>query len=186
MQKGAFDIVVFQNQSFEPVGDPSTMLKYGTLLAAEADKSKARKIYFLTMAYKEPVGWMKKESAEAQRGAKLFPEMHDRLVEAYSRLARKTSGEVAPVGIAWKQAYESIPGVGLHGPDHSHPSSTGAYLTALVFYSTIYGEPPQDMPGKLTVPARKKGKPPTKIDLDSETRKALEAAAWKACREFSL
>jgi hypothetical protein len=186
IKEGSFDIVVLQNQSFEPVSDPANMMKYGRFLAAEIDKTGARKIYYLTMAYKEPVGWMKKDSDEARRGAELFPEMYERLVASYSTLARKTSGDVAPVGIAWKLAYESIPDVELHGPDHSHSSSTGAYLTALVFYSTIYGEQPEHMPGKLTVPAKKKGKPPTQINLDAKMREALEAAAWKACREFSL
>jgi len=186
MQEGDFDIVVFQNQSFEPVGDPDNMLKFGKLLAAEADKLGVRKIYYLTPAYKEPVGWMKKDSDESRCGAALFPRMHERLIESYSKLARETAGEIAPVGVAWKVAYEFIPDVQLHAPDHSHASPTGAYLTALVFYSTIYGEQPDGMPGKLTAPAKKKGKSPTEINLDAKMRHALEATAWKACREFSL
>lgn len=181
MKAGKFDVVVFQNQSFEPVGDPANMMKYGKLLAAEAGKVGAKKLYYLTPAYNAPVGWMKKDSEDARRGAELFPEMHDRLVAAYSKLARETGGEVAPVGIAWKLACESIPGIELHAADHSHAAPAGAYLTALVFYSALYGEPPSGMPGKLKVPARKKGQPSPQIDLDPQTRKALEAAAWKAC-----
>jgi hypothetical protein len=182
MKEGKFDVVVFQNQSYEPVSDPANMIKYGKLLAAEADKIGAKKLYCLTPAYNAPIDWMKKDSDEARRGAAELPEMHDRLVAAYSRLARETDGTVAPVGIAWKLAYESIPGVELHAADHSHAAPTGAYLTALVFYSALYGEPPRGMPGKLKVPARENGQSSPQIDLDPKTRQALESAAWKACR----
>ena len=186
MKAGTFDIVIFQNQSFEPVGNPANMMKYGELLAAEADQIGARKIYYLTMAYEEPLGWMKKDSDEARHSLKLFPEMNARLATSYAKLAHKTGGEVAPVGVAWKMAYESIPDIKLHAPDHSHANETGAYLTALVFYATIYGEAPDGMPGKLKVKSRKKGKMSvTEIQIDSKTRKALEAIAWKACQKHT-
>ena len=187
MKAGNFDVVVFQNQSFQPVGDPDNMMEYGKLLAAEADKAGARKLYYLTMAYKAPVKWMKDGSADAKRGKALLPEMHDRLVESYTKLAKETDGYIAPVGIAWKLAYETDPGLELHAGDHSHPSPTGAYLTALVFYASLFGEDPLDMPGTMTVQAKKKGKlQPLKIKLDLETRKTLAAAALKACKENKL
>jgi hypothetical protein len=187
IREGDFDIVVLQNQSFEPVGDPANMMQYGKLLAAEIDKIGARKVYYLTPAYKEPLGWMKKDNNQARRGMALFPEMYPRLVQAYSTLARETEGTVAPVGMAWKLAYESIPDIELHQPDHSHAAPNGAYLTALVFYSTFFSEKPTGMPGKLTVQAKKKGKMQvTEIKLDAATHSALETAAWNACRQFHL
>lgn len=187
MQTGGFDIVIFQGQSFEPVSNPANMMKYGKRLAAEADKVGLRKIYYLTMAYEEPLGWMKKESKEARRCLKLFPEMNDRLAKAYAKLARETGGDVAPVGLAWQMAYESVPEIELHAPDHSHANETGAYLTALVFYATIYGEAPVRMPSKLRLKSRKKGKmESTEIRINSKTRKSLEILAWRACQEFML
>lgn len=187
IKAGHFDVVVFQNQSFEPVGDAENMMRYGKLLAAEADKTGSKKVYYLTPSYKEPIGWMKKNSKQAKRGMALFPEMHERLVKSYSTLARETKGQVAPVGIAWKLAYESVPDIELHQSDHSHAAPAGAYLTALVFYSTLYNDQPIGMPGKLTLQARKKGKLEiTEIDLNTQNRKMLEAAAWKACSEFKL
>ena len=185
MKEGGFDIVIFQGQSYEPVSHPANMMKYGKLLAAEADTVGARKIYYLTMAYKEPLGWMKKDRDEARRSLELYPDMQDRLTKSYANLAHETKGEVAPVGVAWQLAYESIPNIMLHAADHSHASETGAYLAALVFYSTIYGEAPTGMPEKLEVESRKKGKTvTTEITINSKTRKALEAVAWKACQEF--
>ena len=185
MQAGDFDVVVFQNQSFEPVIEPDTMMKYGQRLAAAAGQAGAKKCYYLTPAYKEPVGWMKQDTDDARRGAERFPEMYDRLVEAYSELARATGGNVAPVGLAWKLAYESMPELPLHAPDHSHAAPTGAYLTALVFYATLFEEPPAGLPATLTIKGWKKDKT-TEIKLDSKTHQALEAAAWQACRKFSL
>jgi hypothetical protein len=187
IRQGGFDMVVLQNQSFEPVENPENMMKYGRLLAVEADKIGAEKIYYLTPAYKEPTKWMKKDDAEGLRGMELFPEMHERLVESYSRLARKTKGDIAPVGVAWKQAYKSLPGVQLHAKDHSHAAPTGAYLTALVFYSKFYGEAPGGMPETVNVHVSRRGKERIyDIKVDTETRKALEAIAWKVCSEFSL
>ena len=112
-------------------------------------------------------------------------EMNARLAAAYSRLAQETDGEVAPAGRAWKLAYEADPDLKLHAGDLSHPAPTGAYLTALVFYRSLFGEDPVDMPGKLTVNNRKKGKiQPLEIDIDPATRKKLESAAHQACREY--
>jgi hypothetical protein len=186
MKTGNFDLVVFQNHSFEPVSDPDNMVKYGKLLAAEAANAGAKILYYQTMAYKEPLGWMKKDNEVSRRGLALFNEMNERLVESYSRLAKETGGEVAPVGTAWKLAYESVPGLQLHGPDHSHAAPAGAYLTALVFYASLFDEDPKNMPRKMTIETLKKGKPHSEeIRIDSKTRKALEAATKDAMRTVS-
>lgn len=184
---GAFDVVVFQNQSFEPVGDPANMMKYGKLLAAEADKTSTQKLYYLTMAYKGPVKWMKEDTEKALRGKSLLPEMNDRLAAAYGQLAKETDGNVAPAGLAWKLAYEADPDLKLHAGDLSHPAPAGAYLTALVFYTSLFDDAPMDMPGTLTVHTRKKGKlQPLEIEIDPATRKILETAAQKACKTFEI
>jgi len=186
IRTGNFDIVVLQDQSFEPVMDPESMMEYGKLLAAEADRAGAQKILYLTMAYRDKVKWMQGDSDEAKRGAALLPQMLDRLTLSYSRLARLTESKVAPVGIAWKKAYETIPGIKLHRADNSHPSAVGAYLTALVFYSTIFDEPPVDMPGSITVEEKRKDK--TKkivISVEDKTRRILERIAWETVKEFS-
>lgn len=186
MKTGDYDIVVFQNQSFEPVSNPENMMKYGKLLAADADKAGADKLYYLTMAYKGPVKWMKTDSEEARQGAALLPEMHDRLVESYTRLATETDGTIAPVGIAWKLAYEANPALKLHSGDQSHAAPQGAYLTALVFYASLYGNELDNMPSELTVKTRKKGKmQDLEIKLDTKTQNVLTAAAREACRPYS-
>lgn len=186
MKSDTYDVIVFQNQSFEPVGHPENMIKYGKLLAAEADKTGAEKLYYLTMAYKGPVKWMKTDSEDARQGAALLPVMHERLVESYTRLADETGGAIAPVGVAWKLAYDETPSLKLHAGDQSHASPQGAYLTALVFYATLYGNELENMPCELTVKARKKGKmQELEIRIDPATQKVLIAATQKACQAYS-
>jgi hypothetical protein len=181
IQAGEFDVVVLQNQSFEPAGDPANMMKFGKLLAAEVDKIEARKLFYLTPAYRAPVEWMKKDNEQARRGLELFPEMLDRIVASYTQLAKETDGEIAPVGVAWKLAYDSMPDLALHRSDNSHASEVGAYLTALVFYACLFDEAPSNMPAKLSVQRMHKGKEQVSvIDVDDETRSALEVAASKA------
>ena len=60
ISEGKFDVVILQDQSFEPVADPETMMKYGKLLAEAAKKSGARPVFYLTMTYKALPKWIKK------------------------------------------------------------------------------------------------------------------------------
>ncbi|MCW8866295.1 MAG: hypothetical protein OQK09_08345 [Colwellia sp.] len=53
---------------------------------------------------------------------------------------------VAPVGLAWDRAIELHPELSLHHPDGNHANSTGRFLTALVFYQIITGEPADTLP----------------------------------------
>jgi len=115
-------------------------------------------------------------------GANLFPEMHDRLVEAYSQLAKETGGDVAPVGVAWNLSYESMPDLQLHADDHSHAQEHGAYLTALVLFSTLFDEDPVNMPRKLVIQNDQTRS--YEIRFDSKIRRHLEATAQKACKEY--
>jgi hypothetical protein len=42
------------------------------------------------------------------------------------------------VGVAWKRIRDVSPGIELYSADESHPSIHGTYLTACVFYSTLF------------------------------------------------
>jgi hypothetical protein len=186
IENGNFDAVVLQNQSFEPVYNPDNMMKYGGLLAAVAKKAGARVVYYQTMAYKAPMEWMKEDSDSARRGMKLFPEMHERLVESYNRLADAAGGEIAPVGEAWKLSYEAMPDVRLHDAKNSHSAIEGAYLTALVLFATLFDEEPAGMPAQIDLVYMKKGEEKTAdIRLSPEVLKGLETAATKAWRQYA-
>ena len=71
-----------------------------------------------------------------------FNHMQDTMSIAYRENAYTTDSYVAPVGDAWKAAFDSIPELVLHSSDDSHPNYDGSYLAACVFYSVFWKESP--------------------------------------------
>ncbi len=71
-----------------------------------------------------------------------FNHMQDTMSIAYRENAYATDSYVAPVGDAWKTAFDSIPELVLHSSDDSHPNYDGSYLAACVFYSVFWKESP--------------------------------------------
>ena len=60
----------------------------------------------------------------------------------YESLAAELGARVAPVGMAWARVARERPDLNLYHRDHIHPNDKGTYLTACVFYATIYGQSP--------------------------------------------
>jgi hypothetical protein len=67
--------------------------------------------------------------------------MNARLRDAYLRIADSAHAAVSPVGVAWKYVRDNYPVINLYQQDGSHPSLTGSYLAACVFYSALYHKP---------------------------------------------
>ncbi|MBN2669096.1 MAG: hypothetical protein JXR60_07695 [Bacteroidales bacterium] len=72
-----------------------------------------------------------------------FEGMNDRLLVGYYTMTTQNNASMAPVGMAWKKAIEDgqYPGIDLYSSDESHPSVYGTYLTACVFYNSIFHNP---------------------------------------------
>ncbi|MBY0525738.1 MAG: hypothetical protein K2R98_20200 [Gemmataceae bacterium] len=147
-----WDYVVLQEHSVRPIKEPKLMVEYGTKLDAEAKKQGAKTILYLT--------WARQNAPRTQAD----------LSKAYLDLAGELKASVAPVGIAWEAALKDDSKLVLHSPDMSHPSKTGTYLAACVFYGTIYGKSPEGLPGKIG-------------GLTDEEAKKLQAIAWKVVQE---
>jgi Secretion system C-terminal sorting domain/PKD domain len=64
--------------------------------------------------------------------------MQMRLRSSYMQMAADNHASVAPVGVAWKIARDSMPSTNFYDSDGSHPSIYGSYLSACVFYASIY------------------------------------------------
>jgi hypothetical protein len=126
-----WDVVVLQEQSMMPVVNPKVMHAYARKLHGEVKEAGGRTVFYLT--------WARQHK----------PEMQDGLNKAYLSIAKELGAEVAPVGMAWKKALTADPKRRLHAKDKSHPNRTGTYLTACVFYGTIYGKSPVGLPGKI-------------------------------------
>lgn len=75
-----------------------------------------------------------------------FEGMTDRLTVGYYTMAEDNNASIAPVGQAWKAAREDglFSSINLYSSDGSHPSVYGTYLTACVFYNSIFKDPVLD------------------------------------------
>jgi hypothetical protein len=71
-----------------------------------------------------------------------------RAIESYRLAAEDVGGLFIPVASAWLKAWELDPSIDLYA-DGLHPSSAGAYLAALVVYSTITQKSPMGMPESI-------------------------------------
>jgi len=69
------------------------------------------------------------------------------LWELHTGIAARENTCVGPVGLAWDEVIFRAPTLILHDPDGNHASTTGALLTALVFYPIITGDPVESLPG---------------------------------------
>jgi PKD repeat protein len=67
-----------------------------------------------------------------------FLGMQEQLRNSYVQMANDNHALVAPVGRAWQSSWAQDSTINLWSPDNSHPSVEGSYLTACVFYETIF------------------------------------------------
>lgn len=69
-----------------------------------------------------------------------YERMQKRSEDNHQRIGRELDALVAPVGSAWAKAHRERPEMQLWAADRYHPSTIGSYLTACVFYCTLYGQ----------------------------------------------
>lgn len=117
IQNGNFDYVILQEHSYRPIEESEKMYVYARLFDEEIKKSGARTVLFLT--------WSKSNE----------PANQALLDHAYFTLGKELNALVAPVGPAWKAALRLDPAIPLYDTsDGRHPTETGSYLAACVFY----------------------------------------------------
>jgi hypothetical protein len=149
IQNGHWDFVVLQDQSEAPLLRCNAMIEYGKKFDAEIKKQRARTILYETWALQDK------------------PEQQTAISSAYEGLARDLNARLAPVGNAWQTALRSDPQLVLHDADHKHPSASGTYLAACVFYGTLFGKSPAGLPGRIG-------------GLTNAEAQRLQAIAWKS------
>ncbi len=131
IRTGKYDAVVLQDFSMQALNAPDTLLQYGQQFAAEAKANGARVFLYMT--------W-----------ARAFdPYMQATITERYNELAELCGATIVPVGPAWERARSLRPDLELYDPDQSHPSPTGTYLTACVFYGVFTGQSPVGLSQRL-------------------------------------
>ena len=70
----------------------------------------------------------------------------NRIFSAHVRIATLQPACVAPIPQAFDLSAARAPALALHAEDGNHSSPTGAFLAALVLYSTLTGESPRGLP----------------------------------------
>jgi hypothetical protein len=125
LDSNRWDYVVLQEQSQRPLRERPKMQDFGTRLIQAAQQRGAKTLLFVT--------W-----ARADQQADQEP-----ISASYAELAGNSAAQLVPVGPAWRQLLDTHPQLKLYSPDGSHPSPTGSYLAACIFYKTVYGTLPQ-------------------------------------------
>ncbi|MFC2134209.1 T9SS type A sorting domain-containing protein [Bacteroidota bacterium] len=62
------------------------------------------------------------------------------IYDATMQMAQAKNLIVAPIGYAWDIIVKTMPQYELYAPDNGHPSASGSYLGACVYYSVIFQE----------------------------------------------
>ena len=146
------------------------MFQYARILHSEIEKQGAETVFYLTWA-RQHIPEMQEGSdpVESPEYAKMMFEisgdtkaadfnvwsqqqhvgLQGGLNDSYRSLADSLGAKLAPVGIAWKKALAADPPFVLHRSDKSHPTPTGTYLAACVFYATLLEKSPVGLPGKV-------------------------------------
>lgn len=150
----SWDVVVLQGQSRESLDDDTARgFRSTARIYSEAIRSQgAVPVLFMTWAY-------------ADR-----PEMTTQLANAFRRLGNKLDVPVIPVGLAFAQAQDEIPGIVLHDKDQKHPSLEGTYLAAVVFYASLYGNSPVELGYNA--------------GLDEKLARKLRQTAWQTVQDY--
>jgi hypothetical protein len=92
-------------------------------------------VYMMPWAFKDGLEWMEGETDN-------YEQMQENIYYNTTKLATELDIATAPVGWAWYNAITSGYDKDLFLSDYTHASKYGAYLTACVFYSTIFLETP--------------------------------------------
>jgi hypothetical protein len=135
-----WDYVVLQGQSQEPsfpYGQVNTStLPYAVQLAdsVSANAPCSQAMYFMT--------WGRQVGDPQWDSINTFDKMNLRLRNAYLRIADSANASVSPSGPAWKYVIDNHPTINLFSADGSHPSYAGTYLSACVFYGSIFHKSP--------------------------------------------
>ena len=136
IEDGAFDRVVLQGQSVEPITQPEVFQTHAALLAEAVRDAGGHPVWYATWARRAGDPWYDLEPMSTPA------EMTAALDGAY----QEASGGVEPVahaGQAWQMALAAEPDLVLYADDGSHPSPAGTLLTAFVMFRALTGIEPE-------------------------------------------
>jgi hypothetical protein len=175
LTSGKWDYVVLQEQStlglpklvdnIPQINDPKNFHETVRLIDPEIKKLGAKPLLYMT--------WVRKDS----------PDKQHLLTDAYQSIGKELGDTVVPVGLAWQAALKARPTLELHVADKSHPTATGSYLAACVFYATLFGKSPEGLAARITGTVidhtGKVGSEDELVNLNKEDAALLQKVAWE-------
>ncbi len=139
-----WDYVVLQAQSQEPSFPPSQVAAQTYPYAQKLDSlihdnnPCTQSVFYMT--------WGKKYGDQGNCAGYpilcTFEGVASRLRESYLQMAADNNALVSPAGMAWYASWHTDTLINLWQSDNSHPTVAGSYLTACVFYGTIFQKSP--------------------------------------------
>jgi hypothetical protein len=133
-----WSFVVLQEQSETPATSEgrNSMYPAARTLAARVKADGAQPMFFMTWAHRDglPV-----------TGVSTYESMQLAIDDGYSGIADELGAPVAPVGFTWFVVRREHPELTMWQDDGSHPTASGTYLTACVFYATIFRQSPEGL-----------------------------------------
>ena len=145
---GGWDFVVLQEYSTKPtdnLGNPTGFKQDATWFydQAKAASPKGWVVLYETWArHKDHSYYPKSFTNPAQMQAQLrkhYQDAANNYIPQHAKAKQKKHVKVAPAGDAWERHLGQPSPLRLHASDNYHAGSRGAYLNALVIYSTLYG-----------------------------------------------
>ncbi len=144
IQQKPWDYVILQEQSqlpsFSPAQVATDVFPYAKLLDSliHQNNTCTQTVFYMT--------WGRKYGDAQNCGVYppvcTYAGMTGRLRDSYLQMGDMNEALVAPAGMAWKASRSADSTINLWSGDNSHPSVAGSYLTACVFYATIYEKTP--------------------------------------------
>ena len=131
-----WDVVVLQEQSEIPslaIDRTDLMDPAATQLVAMIRARDAHPLLYLTFAHQG--GW-------PQEGLPDYRSMQSAIDDGYLQIASRLDVPVAPVGAAWETVVDGPSPPSMWQSDGSHPTVSGTYLAACVFYAAIFHTSP--------------------------------------------
>lgn len=150
-----WDFVVLQEQSQKPSFPPAQVatetLPYAEILVDSIKSSYecSEPVFFMTWGRRDG----DQQNCQFYSPLCTYDGMQQRLRESYLLMAQNNVATASPCGAAWKQVEiaDSLLWRSLYSGDGSHPSASGTYLNACVFYSTIFRKTPVGLPYYSTI-----------------------------------
>jgi hypothetical protein len=116
--------VILQEQSTRPINNPNLFLEYAAKLDAEIKKINANTVLFMTWA------------------PQYQQDDIDSIASTYFSAGLYLNAKVAEVGRVWEYFQNNNPNISLYISDSKHPTLSGTYVTACVFFYSLFGKNP--------------------------------------------